>query len=35
MHHGYYPRGGVPKSNQQAQVEMIDQVLIPSTLSLS
>eukprot|EP00887_Chlorella_sp_A99_P002160 scaffold21.g2160.t1 len=27
MHHGYYPKDGPPKSNQQAQVDMVDQVL--------
>jgi hypothetical protein len=27
MHHGYYPKGGKPKSNQQAQVDMIEEVL--------
>lgn len=27
MHHGYYPKGGAPKSNQQAQVDMVDEVL--------
>jgi hypothetical protein len=27
MHHGYYPKGGAPKSNQQAQVDMIEETL--------
>ncbi|KAL6751861.1 S-adenosyl-L-methionine-dependent methyltransferase [Haematococcus lacustris] len=27
MHHGYYPQGTAPKSHQQAQVDMIDEVL--------
>ncbi|KAI8476071.1 MAG: gamma-tocopherol methyltransferase [Monoraphidium minutum] len=27
MHHGYYPAGGAPKSNQQAQIDMIEEVL--------
>lgn len=27
LHHGYYPAGGPPKSNQQAQVDMVDAVL--------
>ncbi|GFR45179.1 hypothetical protein Agub_g6567 [Astrephomene gubernaculifera] len=27
MHHGYYPRGAPPKSNQQAQQDMIEETL--------
>lgn len=27
MHHGYYPAGGPPKTNQQAQIDMVDEVL--------
>lgn len=27
MHHGYYPKGGAPKSNQQAQIDMIEETL--------
>ena len=27
MHHGYYPKGARPKSNQQAQADMVDEVL--------
>ena len=27
MHHGYYPRDAPPKSNQQAQIDMIEEVL--------
>ncbi len=27
MHHGYYPRDAAPKSNQQAQIDMIEEVL--------
>jgi tocopherol O-methyltransferase len=27
MHHGYYPKGGPDKSNQQAQIDMIDETL--------
>eukprot|EP00879_Flechtneria_rotunda_P001463 GHRR01001617.1.p1 GENE.GHRR01001617.1~~GHRR01001617.1.p1 ORF type:complete len:335 (+),score=64.25 GHRR01001617.1:1509-2513(+) len=27
MHHGYYPEGGGPKTNQQAQIDMIEEVL--------
>ncbi|MEW5312065.1 MAG: hypothetical protein WDW38_003724 [Sanguina aurantia] len=27
MHHGYYPEGGPPKNNQQAQVDMIEETL--------
>uniref|UniRef100_A0A383VH03 Methyltransferase type 11 domain-containing protein n=1 Tax=Tetradesmus obliquus TaxID=3088 RepID=A0A383VH03_TETOB len=27
MHHGYYPAGSPPKSNQQAQIDMIEEVL--------
>ncbi|GLI70558.1 hypothetical protein VaNZ11_015480 [Volvox africanus] len=27
MHHGYYPKGAPPKSNQQAQVDMIEESL--------
>ncbi|GLC72181.1 Tocopherol O-methyltransferase [Pleodorina starrii] len=27
MHHGYYPKGAPPKSNQQAQVDMIEETL--------
>jgi hypothetical protein len=27
MHHGYYPAGGPPKTNQQAQIDMIDESL--------
>ncbi|KIZ03430.1 Methyltransferase type 11 [Monoraphidium neglectum] len=27
MHHGYYPAGGAPKSNQQAQIDMIEETL--------
>lgn len=27
MHHGYYPKGSKPKSNQQAQIDMIEEVL--------
>eukprot|EP00798_Chlamydomonas_sp_ICE-L_P008462 gene8462-4905_t len=27
MHHGYYPKGGAPKSNLQAQIDMIDESL--------
>ena len=27
MHHGYYPKGGEPKSNTQAQVDMVEEVL--------
>ena len=27
MHHGYYPKGGPKKSNQEAQVDMIEEVL--------
>lgn len=27
MHHGYYPKGGAPKSNQQAQLDMIEESL--------
>jgi len=27
MHHGYYPKGGKPKSNQQAQIDMIEESL--------
>ena len=27
MHHGYYPKGGAAKSNQEAQVDMIEEVL--------
>ena len=27
MHHGYSPKGGKPKSNQQAQIDMIEEVL--------
>ena len=27
MHHGYYPRNAQPKSNQQAQIDMIEEIL--------
>jgi hypothetical protein len=27
MHHGYYPEGCPPKSNQQAQIDMIEESL--------
>lgn len=27
MHHGYYPKGAAPKSNQKAQIDMIEEVL--------
>ena len=27
MHHGYYPKGAAPKSNQEAQIDMIEEVL--------
>lgn len=27
MHHGYYQAGGAPKSNQQAQIDMIEETL--------
>lgn len=27
MHHGYYPAGGKAKSNQEAQVDMVEEVL--------
>ena len=27
MHHGYYPKGGAAKSNQAAQIDMIEEVL--------
>lgn len=27
MHHGYYPKGGAKKSNQQAQIDMVDEIL--------
>ncbi|GAX73431.1 hypothetical protein CEUSTIGMA_g883.t1 [Chlamydomonas eustigma] len=27
MHHGYYPKGSAPKSNQQAQLDMIEESL--------
>lgn len=27
MHHGYYPKDSPPKSNTQAQIDMIDEVL--------
>ena len=27
MHHGYYPKGAPPKSNQEAQIDMIEEVL--------
>lgn len=27
MHHGYYPKGAAPKSNRQAQVDMIEETL--------
>ena len=27
MHHGFYPKGGPAKSNQQAQTDMIDESL--------
>lgn len=27
MHHGFYPKGSPPKSNQQAQIDMIEEVL--------
>jgi hypothetical protein len=27
MHHGYYPKDGLKKSNQEAQVDMIEEVL--------
>ena len=27
MHHGYYPRDAPPKSNQQAQIDMVEEVL--------
>jgi tocopherol O-methyltransferase len=27
MHHGYYAKNGQPKSNQQAQIDMIEEVL--------
>ncbi|KAG1672370.1 hypothetical protein FOA52_010988 [Chlamydomonas sp. UWO 241] len=27
MHHGFYPKGGAPKSNQQAQIDMIEEAL--------
>ncbi len=27
MHHGYYPQGGPKKSNQEAQIDMIEEVL--------
>ena len=27
MHHGYYPEGAAPKSNQQAQIDMIEEVV--------
>lgn len=27
MHHGYYPRDAPPKNNQQAQIDMIEEVL--------
>ncbi len=27
MHHGYYPKGGPAKSNQEAQVDMIEEAL--------
>jgi hypothetical protein len=28
LHHGYYPRGSPPKSNRQAQIDMIEEVLL-------
>ena len=27
MHHGYYPKGHAPKSNSQAQIDMIEETL--------
>lgn len=27
MHHGYYPKGQPPKSNAQAQVDMVEETL--------
>jgi len=27
LHHGYYPAGSAPKSNRQAQVDMIEHIL--------
>ena len=27
MHHGYYPKGSAPKTNQQAQIDMIEETL--------
>ena len=27
MHHGYYPQGAPPKSNAQAQIDMIEETL--------
>ena len=27
MHHGYYPKDAPPKSNQEAQIDMIEEVL--------
>ncbi|EFJ47452.1 hypothetical protein VOLCADRAFT_105162 [Volvox carteri f. nagariensis] len=27
MHHGYYPKGAPPKSNQEAQIDMIEETL--------
>jgi hypothetical protein len=27
MHHGYYPKNASPKSNQEAQIDMIEEVL--------
>ena len=27
MHHGYYPKDAAPKSNQEAQIDMIEEVL--------
>lgn len=27
MHHGYYPQNGPKKSNQEAQIDMIEEVL--------
>ena len=27
MHHGFYPKGAPPKSNQQAQIDMIEEAL--------
>jgi tocopherol O-methyltransferase len=27
MHHGYYPKGGEPRSHQAAQVDMVERTL--------